>query len=297
MGKHTGKVIDSIDNYEIIECADCGFKHLKPLPDSETLKLFYQKQYYEEHKKQYISQDDKDIKYWEIVFSDRIRNFQYFSKGKTLLDIGCGAGIFMDYARDQGYKCTGIEPSKMASKIAQEKNLKVLNCDMDYFFENNTDLYDIIHLKNILEHIQNPTDIIKKCRNTLNQHGIIYIEVPNDYNLFQRIGVKIFNNPKTWLAIPDHINYFNFQKLKLLLESNGFKVVKRDTSFPIYFLALIGLNFTKKKEKGKIAHLIRIYFEIYLRKYKLDFLRRLIYQILSNMDLGRTVIFYAEKKI
>ena len=63
------------------------------------------------------------------------KKFSIFFKGKTLLDIGCGAGIFMDYARDQGYKCTGIEPSKMASKIAQEKNLKVLNCDMDYFLK------------------------------------------------------------------------------------------------------------------------------------------------------------------
>ena len=57
---------------------------LKPLPDSETLKLFYQKQYYEEHKNN-ISPDDKDIKYWEIVFSDRIRNFQYFQREKLCL--------------------------------------------------------------------------------------------------------------------------------------------------------------------------------------------------------------------
>ena len=44
---------------------------------------------------------------------------------------------------------------------------------MDYFFENNTDLYDIIHLKTF-SNIFKPTDIIKKCRNTLNQHGNLH---------------------------------------------------------------------------------------------------------------------------
>jgi len=294
--EHNGSVIDIVNDVTIIKCNNCHFKHLQPIPTAQELIKFYTKKYYSEHKKDYISQDNTDIEYLKIAFSDRIKRFKQFSKEKKMLDIGCGSGMFMEYASKKGYYCTGIEPSKMASRIALNNKLNVLNYDMDYFFNNNSELYDIIHLKNVLEHVLNPVEIIQNCHRVLNQNGIIYIEVPNDYNLFQRLGVKLFNNPKSWLAVPDHINYFNFSTLKSLLTNNGFKIVKRDTTFPIYFLSLIGLNFIKYKQKGKKAHKIRMNFDLFLQSNKLASIRRMIYQILSHLNLGRTIIYYARKQ-
>ena len=50
--------------------------------------------------------------------------------------------------------------------------------------------YDAINLFDVLEHVHNPTELLKKCHQLLKSRGIIVIEVPNDYNPLQKIVQK-----------------------------------------------------------------------------------------------------------
>ena len=43
---HKGEVLDSKNNFEVIECKNCQFKHIVPIPTEEELIKVYEDEYY-----------------------------------------------------------------------------------------------------------------------------------------------------------------------------------------------------------------------------------------------------------
>ena len=163
---------------------------------------------------------------------------------------------------------------------------------IEEFIKRNESLaYDAINLKNILEHVVNPRELLEICKSLLNQsYGIICVQVPNDFNPLQLQAEKILNKPRYWIAVPDHINYFNFESLKRLIESVGFKVVHRTTGFPMELFLLMGDDYIGDGNIGSKCHQKRMNFEMALP----DGLRRKIYQNLASLGIGRNYIVYAK---
>ena len=44
--EHQGNVFDSVNDFEIIDCQKCGFKHTVPIPQPEELDEVYREEYY-----------------------------------------------------------------------------------------------------------------------------------------------------------------------------------------------------------------------------------------------------------
>ena len=95
-----------------------------------------------------------------------------------------------------------------------------------------------------------------------------------------------------WIAIPDHINYFNFQSLEKLLKFYGFEILSKTTDFPMELFLLMGENYVDNPEAGKLCHQKRVNFELSIPKE----LRRNMYEKLLELGLGRECIIYARKK-
>lgn len=292
---HQGKIVDSKEGFNVIQCENCNFKHLDPIPSAFELDEFYKKKYYQVTKPEYLEEDRNEIEHRNIFFDQRLDFFLKNTKGKSLLDIGCGDGIFMQRAIEKGFDAHGIEPSEKAVMIAELNNQKIFKGTLKSFIVNNKIKFDIVHLRNVLEHLNDPIEVIKTCYDLLNPNGIIYLEVPNDYNFFQEFGTRINNEIKSWICVPDHINYFNFNSLETLLKKNKFKIIRRDTTFPMYIFLLLGLNFIRNKKLGKYLHKLRVNFELICKKIYLNRLRHFGYIFLANLGLGRTVILYGKK--
>jgi len=294
-GVHTGSILDKVDKYNVIECSHCGFKHLDPIPSEDELQEFYNKQYFQTAKPEYLEEDRREIIHRNIFFDQRIDFFSKFAPGTTLLDVGCGDGLFLERAREKGFNVFGIEPSEQASSIGRDSGLEIFHGTLNTFMQNNSRLFDIVHLKNVLEHVDKPIQVLEECASLLNSGGILYVEVPNDYDLFQRLGVWIHNERKSWLCIPDHINYFNFRSAEKLLQKLKFSVLRRDTTFPMYMFLCLGFNFIRYKALGKRLHNLRVKIEMFCFKRGLNTFRRIVYRGLAQLGLGRTVILYAKK--
>ncbi len=74
--------------------------------------------------------------------------------GAYVYEVGCGQGLFLDLVRRAGYRVSGIEPSKSASRIAQAKGLEV---ETGYFGSGNSvRRADCVVLSHVLEHIGEP---------------------------------------------------------------------------------------------------------------------------------------------
>lgn len=287
-------------DYKIIMNEQFGYKTLYPSPSEEELNKFYLYKYYEAMKdndsqsmERFIN-DNENSKLestWleQTEYEDAHFIFsKYLTSGK-LLDVGCGTGEFLSYMKDKGYNVVGIEPSKIAYEKAKIKKIEVYNYGLNEFLLK-SEIFDIINMTNVLEHIPNPLETIKMCKNLLKKGGIIRIKVPNDFNELQEKVVKNLNKDKWWIAIPDHVNYFDFKSITKLLKYEGFKIIDKTVDFPMEIFLLMGEDYESNKELGKICHERRRNFETNINSN----LRRKIYSKLADIDIGRNLIVYAQ---
>ena len=157
--------------------------------------------------------------------------------------------------------------------------------------------FDFIIMNNVLEHLRDPISIIKKVKLFLKKNGVLFIEVPNDFNLFQLSG-KFVNKIKNdwWVNPPAHLNYFSHDTLEFFLKKLGFKILKKDSSFPFEIFLLFGDNYVLDKNLGKECHKKRVNFEQNLLKNNNEEILNLFYQKMAEINLGRTAIIYAKVK-
>lgn len=294
---HRGKVLCKKDSFEIIDCADCSFVHLNPIPRENELKEFYEKQYYKE-KRDKLKIPKKVVKeklwYEKVVWKDRLDVFDENVRKypKRLLDVGCGYGHFLKFMKENAWKVTGVEPSPVACKYAKSLNLEVFNMTIKEFKSQfkKQHFFDAINLDSVLEHLPNPKEVLEISKDLLKNNGVIHVTVPNDFNLFQLQANKVVSKPSWWIAIPDHINYFNFETLEKLLEKGGFEIILRTTSFPMELFLLMGDDYVRNDQIGSLCHQKRMNLELNLP----NSVRRKLYQKLASLGLGRECMVYGK---
>ena len=309
MKNHYGKILNKKNNYKIIDCRNCKFIHILPLPSEKNIINLYKKKYYEKIKPQYIKKYEREIDYWNLIFDEKLDYLETKIKRKTksILDVGSGSGFFLKRAKEKGWTINGVEPNYFAAKYSEKIGIPVITD----FFQNidieNMKKYDVINLFDVLEHVYNPTELLKKCHRLLKSSGIIVIEVPNDYNPLQKIVQKSLKKEEYWLTILtksrnynwaskiDHVNYFNFFSLKRLLTKLRFKVIYQQSTFPLELFLLMGDDYLKSEKIGKKIHQKRINLEMNLMIDENMRIKKEIYEKFAEIGIGRTAIIYAKK--
>ena len=294
---HKGKVVTEKGKFKLIDCEVCGFKHLDPIPSKEEIKEYYKKRYYQENISKILDsqKEAKELQWQYLWYRDMLLIFNKHigdMNQKRLLDIGCGNGFFLKFMSENGWEAFGIEPSPKASEYARSLGLNIINTTLEEFAVDKWfNYFDAINLKCVLEHVPNPMEILEICKDLLKDSGMICVEVPNDFNSFQLKEHKL-GKPQWWIAIPDHINYFDFRSLERVLESLGFEIVLRTTDFPMELFLLMGEDYIENDKVGSKCHQKRMKFELNIP----DEIRRDIYISLAKLGIGRSCIVYVTLK-
>ena len=115
--------------------------------------------------------------------------------GRTLLEVGCGKGLFLGMLRDAGFDVLGIDPSYDGDDPSVVRAL----------YEPSLSLRaECIVLRHVLEHIPDPVSFLAKM-NEANGGGLVYIEVP---------CAEWIAEHGTWFDIfYEHVNYFRMSDL------------------------------------------------------------------------------------
>lgn len=289
-------VLAEKNGIQIVEDHDKGYIHVSPLPDPEKLVQLYEDEYFQIDKKEYFEKAKRDEDWNNLNFQDKYDFFeQQMGRKGSVLDVGCGSGHFLRYGKKIGWKTKGIEPSPVACQFSnQELGLDVINGFYDDKATAQLGQFDVVHLRNVLEHLPNPIETLQLCHNNLNPGGIICVSVPNDFSPFQKIAVDQLG-VKDWWIVPDHhLNYFNPQSLATVIEKAGFEVIYKESSFPLDMFLVMGDNYIGNGEVGKVSHQKRKNFDLRLSQFD-NQLRRKLYAFFAEQNIGRECILYAVK--
>lgn len=296
---HSGKFVYEKNDFQVIECSNCGFRHIIPVPSENDLIEVYKEQYYSSEKPMYIDRMKEDYDWWQITYADRYDTFEeHIGLGKRkILDVGSGTGYFLKYGSDRGWKTFGIEPSRQAVEFSRnELKLNIVEAFLGEKNYKDLGTFSVVHLSQVLEHIPDPKKILTLIYEMLNPGGIICVVVPNDFNPFQETLVKTDGYESWWIAPPHHVNYFSFDSLSGLLEKIGFKVFLKETTFPIDMFLLMGDNYVDNDLLGRACHKKRIRFETLITKAGYKDIKRKIYQSFAQLGIGREVVLFAKKE-
>lgn len=293
MKKHTGKVLDKVDGYKVIECRICKFRHVQPVPSEEELNKLYSDTYYAREKPRYLKEAEEDYQWWMATYRYYYDLFTKYTKGRRLLDIGSGPGYFLKCGKDLGWNVLGFEPSKQAYEYSTKKlRVRVINDFFTKDYIKKIGKFDVIYLSFILEHLPDPRNLIKIIRKILRPNGIIAIISPNDYNPLQMI-LKNNLKYKPWWVVPlQHINYFDFNSTKNFLKRLGFEISEMQATFPMEFFLLSGDNYVGNNKIGRKCHAKRMQFEMNLLKYNPQILHN-FYNSLAENNIGREFVIIA----
>ncbi len=149
-----------------------------------------------------------------------------------ILDVGCGGGLVSEGLSKIGATVTGIdfikENIKIAKMHAKKNNLKINYFVKDFEKEKITSKYDVIIILEVLEHLSNWEEFLKKIKLSLNKNGVLIISTINR-NLFSKfLTLDIGENFLKLIPLNTH-TFYKFikpEELKHVLSSNSFENIK-----------------------------------------------------------------------
>ncbi len=211
---------------ELVHCRNCGLSRFFFAPDNRPKvagkSVFWST---DVHFEAYI--DEPALRGFTERYERYVPNLGLPAKAK-ILDVGCGLGTFMKYAEGKGYSLVGLEADPTAAKFAQ-KNVTgtIVNKTIsDYDYEPGE--FDAIVMWDVIEHLVDPADAVRRLAGALKPGGKFVIETPNEKYVLRKVALLLEKLTGYRLRVGkyfyyvEHKFYFNPDNITRLLADSGF---------------------------------------------------------------------------
>lgn len=148
----------------------------------------------------------------------------------TLLDIGCGDGAFLEYAREKRphLRMTGIDGSRTAIDKLHQRGLEGRMID-DLNQPNLSEFrdVDVVTAMEIIEHLAEPERLMEELHQT--RASTIYVTIPNLGFLINRLRLMLGGKmPLTAIVyhIKEHLRHWTVRDFYHWARRCGFRVVR-----------------------------------------------------------------------
>jgi SAM-dependent methyltransferase len=174
---------------ELWKCRICNSGFVEnAVPEAESISLY--------------KQGDAE-KRWSIMPFEQFRTrvvieaFEhYLRKDISILDVGCGSGDLLDFARNKGCKTFGVEYS-LASRDLVEKKGHIAFSNI----KETEGLFDVITAFDLIEHLYNLPEFLKMCLDRLSSSGYL-IFLTGDICCF---WAQLTGSDWWYMRYPEHI--------------------------------------------------------------------------------------------
>lgn len=157
-------------------------------------------------------------------------------KGSRVLDVGAASGYLGTNLSGQGYYMAGIERNPAAAEIADPYYDEFIVGDVEGDRLAFGEPFDAIVLADILEHLRDPSGLLRRLASLLAPDGRIIVSLPNVANLYIRANALMgrFEYASRGICDRTHLRFFTWRTANALLEEAGFTVIEhRVTPLPL----------------------------------------------------------------
>jgi SAM-dependent methyltransferase len=213
------------DQFKYYKCKNCGLVNL----DLVNLNIIENQQQFADRFKPPLNYEYEKGAFDAFHFITKYVPI----KGKHM-DIGCGSGSVLYFAKKNGWKVKGLELSPVFAEYVR----KTLNIDVEVAdflkYEDPEGQYDLVSLRHVLEHLPDSILAMNKISGLLKNNGYAHFEFPNINSVshrFQRMRNRIAFMKRRYdpSFVTGHCNQFSKKSFEFLLKKTGFKLIRWET--------------------------------------------------------------------
>lgn len=197
------------------KCSRCGLIYISPRPSPEDIANLYG------HDEANISADQHVAAehYKRLHARNVLQILKRHVSGGKFLEIGPGAGFFMDEARMAGFSPYGIELNRLqADFIRNRLSLPCESRTVADAFPN--ERFDVVYHCDVTSHFPDPIAEFKTMKQRLTENGVLIFETGNmgDVRADRLPQIPRFQ-------YPDHLFFLSTPNIKALLQRTGFRLL------------------------------------------------------------------------
>jgi SAM-dependent methyltransferase len=222
-GSRDVRMLFEAQGYPVLECRACGLAFTGSVMEPREREELYRSSYYA-GAADYADGCKRAALTGNPDYEDcvRVASKLVARAPGAVLDVGCGAGGLLAAFRRAGWKCCGIEPSADLSAYAR----LAAGCEI---YEGTLEkaplppaAFDLVTASHVLEHSAAPRGFLGICFRSLNDGGVLLVEVPDFGSRSAR------KQGSGWRPLyPDtHLYHFTVRTLTRLLRESGFRPVR-----------------------------------------------------------------------
>lgn len=261
-----GQIFAAVDHlvsgeaFDILECDNCHVRLTSPVPDGAEILPYYDSDEYVSHSETTRGILNKLYAVVRGVMLVRKRKLiQSLRAGRSgkLLEIGCGAGAFLNEMHRAGWEVLGIEPHRQAREAIASKYDLTARSPEEWFTQPESS-YDVIVLWHVLEHLPNLDAYLHRIKTCLHADGVLIVALPN----YHSFDAEYYQSRWAAYDVPRHLYHFTYESMAALLERYGFAIaaIKR-LPFDPFYIALL----SEKYQEGMLARGLWVGLRSYLQ--------------------------------
>jgi SAM-dependent methyltransferase len=202
--------------FSYVRCSACGLVFLNPRPEAAEMQGFYDEDYYGGGNRKFRS--GPEVLRRLFARARARRAVRYFPSCGKVLDVGCGQGTFLQLMQEKGWKGHGTELSPRSAFRALQAGLSVSVGEIrESQFP--PDFFDLITFWQVLEHLRDPSAVLRRIRPLLKRGGIVAVSTPN----VESLQAKVFRGNWFHLDPPRHLYLFSPRTLVKFMAAHGFR--------------------------------------------------------------------------
>lgn len=196
-----------VAGYPLVRCTACGCTYVDPPPTpSELAAIYGRSDYYDGAR----AQVDR------LRSEARERAHRIESLGaRSVLDIGCAAGYFLDAARSAGLSTVGVEPGPAAADAVANGHEVIRTWIGEAGLRGRR--FDAVTLWEVVEHVPEPIELLRQALAYLEPHGILAISTPS----MSGVPARLLGSRFPMVTPPEHLTLLTRRSAMALLRRAG----------------------------------------------------------------------------
>ncbi|CCQ91484.1 hypothetical protein NITGR_710006 [Nitrospina gracilis 3/211] len=173
-----------------------------------------------------VSQDNGISDYYRNVRRDLLHLMPL--EARSVLEVGCGAGHTGRAIKErQGAFVVGVEVNPIAAKEACRQLDRVVEGSIEHMelpFDEKQ--FDCILFADVLEHLVDPAQVLRKLLPYLGENGVVVASIPNIqyHGILNQLGEGNWTYEDEGILDRTHLRFFTLKEIRKLFAETGYEV-------------------------------------------------------------------------